>query len=225
LNEEFELPNEYVLTGVVGSAVSESAPGTTVVAHHFSEDKSKSVAFKKVEQAFDSHHLAALTYRDLKIMRLLDHDNLLKIKFICEIETFKDLEHFYVCMDHMPHDLSKIIGSKAIVLNEQHIQFIVYQILRGLKYLHSAGVTHRDIRPRNILVDDNFFVKIRNFGHARLKDPYLTEVDLFRATDTLNNKWHRAPEIIFCRTMQYETVDIWSVGCILAELYLRKPLF
>jgi serine/threonine protein kinase len=102
-------------------------------------------------------------------------------------------------------------------------QFFIYQILRGLKYIHSANVIHRDLKPRNILVNSNCDLKICDFGLARVDDPQYR--DRCVMSNYIATRWYRAPEVILGRKRYTKAVDMWSVGTILAELIGRKPIF
>ncbi|MED6275862.1 Mitogen-activated protein kinase 14A [Characodon lateralis] len=115
----------------------------------------------------------------------------------------------------MGADLNNIV--KCQKLSDDHVQFLIYQILRGLKYIHSAGIIHRDLKPGNLAVNEDCELKILDFGLARHTDDEMTG---YVAT-----RWYRAPEIML-NWMHYNmTVDIWSVGCIMAELLTGKTLF
>jgi p38 MAP kinase len=102
-------------------------------------------------------------------------------------------------------------------LEKQFIQYFLYQILRGLKYVHSAGVVHRDLKPSNILVNENCDLKICDFGLARIQDPQMTGY--------VSTRYYRAPEIMLTWQKYDVAVDIWSTGCIFAEMLEGKPLF
>mmetsp|Transcript_4127 Transcript_4127/g.15540 ORF Transcript_4127/g.15540 Transcript_4127/m.15540 type:complete len:252 (+) Transcript_4127:400-1155(+) len=119
----------------------------------------------------------------------------------------------------MATDLHQVIRSKQN-LTREHFQYFAYQILRGLKYIHSARVLHRDLKPSNILVNANCDVKICDFGLARgmqMQDSDMTEYVVTR--------WYRAPELLLMCQEYSEAIDIWSIGCILAEMIQRKPFF
>jgi p38 MAP kinase len=102
-------------------------------------------------------------------------------------------------------------------LEKQFIQYFLYQILRGLKYVHSAGVIHRDLKPSNILINENCDLKICDFGLARIQDPQMTGY--------VSTRYYRAPEIMLTWQKYDVAVDIWSTGCIFAEMLEGKPLF
>eukprot|EP00439_Symbiodinium_sp_Y106_P030992 s1927_g3.t1 len=117
----------------------------------------------------------------------------------------------------METDLASILKSTQ-PLTDDHCQFFLYQILRGMKYVHSAQVIHRDLKPRNLLVNGNCDLKICDFGLAR-------EFQTCPMTEYVCTRWYRAPEVL-CSWVDYTTaIDIWSIGCIFAEMLERKPLF
>jgi serine/threonine protein kinase len=120
----------------------------------------------------------------------------------------------------METDLHRIIYSKQ-PLTLEHIQYFIYQILRGLKYIHSANVIHRDLKPSNILVNGNCDLKICDFGLAR----GLEDEQLGGLTEYVVTRWYRAPEIMLACHEYTKAIDIWSVGCIFAELLGRQALF
>lgn len=132
----------------------------------------------------------------------------------------------YIVTEFMETDLHRVIYSRQD-LTDEHIQYFVYQILRGLLYMHSANVIHRDLKPGNILVNKNCDLKICDLGLARgyeTEEEFKTEYQtvLFRYVVT---RWYRAPEVILNASEYSKAVDIYSVGCILAELLGRTPLF
>lgn len=99
------------------------------------------------------------------------------------------------------------------------MQYFLYQILRGLKYIHSANVLHRDLKPSNLLLNANCDLKICDFGLARVT----SETDFM--TEYVVTRWYRAPELLLNSSDYTAAIDVWSVGCIFMELMDRKPLF
>ena len=99
------------------------------------------------------------------------------------------------------------------------LQYFLYQLLRGLKYIHSANIIHRDLKPSNLLVNANCDLKICDFGLARpnINDEFMTEYVVTR--------WYRAPELLLNSSDYTAAIDVWSVGCIYMELMNRQPLF
>lgn len=99
------------------------------------------------------------------------------------------------------------------------LQYFLYQLLRGLKYIHSANVLHRDLKPSNLLLNANCDLKICDFGLARTT----SETDIM--TEYVVTRWYRAPELLLNCSEYTAAIDIWSVGCILMEILIREPLF
>jgi len=211
---KFEIDEKYEIIDSVG----QGAYGVVVAA----KDKSTGamVAIKKIEKAFEHKVFTRRTLREIRICRLMKHDNVMGIKTIMLPKSRENFEDLYVVSELMQTDLSSIIKSPQ-PLSDDHIQFFIYQILRGLKYCHSTQVVHRDLKPRNLLVNSNCDLKICDFGLARsiigdIKVPGLI------LTDYVATRWYRAPELLLGFKEYGPSVDVWSVGCILAELLQRK---
>jgi mitogen-activated protein kinase 1/3 len=117
---------------------------------------------------------------------------------------------------------SDVMSMRIITLMgvcHSQVQYFLYQLLRGLKYVHSANVLHRDLKPSNLLVNANCDLKIADFGLAR------TTSDTNFMTEYVVTRWYRAPELLLNCSEYTEAIDVWSVGCIFMELLNRKPLF
>lgn len=123
----------------------------------------------------------------------------------------------------METDLHRVIRTQE--LSDDHCQYFVYQTLRAVKALHSAEVLHRDLKPSNLLLNANCDLKVCDFGLARyaVPDPENT-ADSF-LTEYVATRWYRAPEIMLTFRQYSKAIDVWSVGCILAEMLSGKPLF
>lgn len=129
----------------------------------------------------------------------------------------------YVVLDLMESDLHQIIHSSQ-PLTLEHVRYFLYQLLRGLKYIHSANVLHRDLKPSNLLVNENCELKIGDFGMARGlgADPRHAKAFL---TEYVATRWYRAPELLLSLHRYTRAIDMWSVGCIFAEMLGRRQLF
>ncbi|KAL6430917.1 hypothetical protein ACFW04_007010 [Cataglyphis niger] len=108
-------------------------------------------------------------------------------------------------------------------ISNDHICYFLYQILRGLKYIHSANVLHRDLKPSNLLLNTTCDLKICDFGLARVADPEHNHAGFL--TEYVATRWYRAPEIMLNSKGYTKSIDIWSVGCILAEMLSRRAIF
>ncbi|CAA6661154.1 unnamed protein product [Spirodela intermedia] len=189
-----------------------------LVCSALNSETGEQVAIKKIANAFDNKIDAKRTLREIKLLRHMDHENVVAIRDIIPPparETFNDV---YIAYELMDTDLHQIIRSNQ-ALSEEHCQYFLYQILRGLKYIHSAKVLHRDLKPSNLLLNANCDLKICDFGLARTT----SETDFM--TEYVVTRWYRAPELLLNSSEYTAAIDVWSVGCIFMELMERKPLF
>ncbi|XP_035258258.1 mitogen-activated protein kinase 12 [Anguilla rostrata] len=174
------------------------------------------VAIKKLHRPFQSELFAKRAYRELRLLKHMKHDNVIGLLDVftsaLSLDRFQD---FYLVMPYMGTDLGKLMKMER--LSEDRVQFLVYQMLKGLKYIHSAGIIHRDLKPGNLAINQDCELKILDFGLARQADSEMTGYVVTR--------WYRAPEVILNWMHYTQTVDIWSVGCIMAEMLSGKPLF
>ncbi|XP_026646154.1 mitogen-activated protein kinase 12 isoform X1 [Zonotrichia albicollis] len=174
------------------------------------------VAIKKLYRPFQSELFAKRAYRELRLLKHMKHENVIGILDVFTPDvTLEKFNDFYLVMPFMGTDLSKIMKHEK--LTEDRIQFLVYQMLKGLKYIHSSGIIHRDLKPGNLAVNEDCELKILDFGLARHTDSEMTGYVVTR--------WYRAPEVILNWMHYTQTVDIWSVGCIMAEMITGRPLF
>ncbi|XP_027088344.2 mitogen-activated protein kinase homolog NTF6-like isoform X1 [Coffea eugenioides] len=176
------------------------------------------VAIKKIGNAFDNRIDAKRTLREIKLLTHMDHENIIKIKDIIRPPEKEKFNEVYIVYELMDTDLHQIICSPQ-ALTEDHCQYFLYQLLRGLKYIHSANVLHRDLKPSNLLLNANCDLKICDFGLARTT----TETDYM--TEYVVTRWYRAPELLLNCSEYTTAIDIWSVGCILLEIFKREPIF
>jgi len=138
----------------------------------------------------------------------------------------EDFHDVYIVSELMETDLHRIIYSKQ-PLSIDHVRYFLYQILRALKYIHSADVLHRDLKPSNLLVNSNCDLKVCDFGLARgvLPEEDVRSGGSMLLTEYVVTRWYRAPEIMLACHEYDKPIDVWSVGCIFAELLGRKPYF
>mmetsp|Transcript_13398 Transcript_13398/g.43942 ORF Transcript_13398/g.43942 Transcript_13398/m.43942 type:complete len:403 (-) Transcript_13398:49-1257(-) len=179
------------------------------------------VAIKKIANVFSDLVDAKRILREIKLLRHFgSHENIVQVKDIITVPPNTiDFSDVYIVTNLMESDLDRIITSRQTLTNQHH-QYFLYQILRGLKYIHSASVLHRDLKPSNLLVNSNCDLAICDFGLARGFDD-----DAGKLTEYVVTRWYRAPELL-CETKDYdEAIDVWSVGCIFAEMLRRKPFF
>ena len=221
--QTFTVDTRYSLIRVVGSG----AYGVVISAHDAKQ--SKNLAIKMVPRAFNDEIDAKRILREIKLLKHFKHENIVGIVDMMPpvARYLEDFHDVYIVADLMETDLHRIIYSKQ-KLSIDHVQYFVYQLLRGLKYIHSADVIHRDLKPSNLLVNSNCDLKICDFGLARgIHEAFAAEGKggTMLLTEYVVTRWYRAPEIMLACHEYSKPVDMWSVGCIFAELILRKPYF
>ena len=169
------------------------------------------VALKKNFDAFQNATDAQRTFREIMFLQELSgHENIIRLLNVIRAKNNRDI---YLVFDAMEIDLHAVI--RANILEEIHKQYIIYQILKCLKYLHSADILHRDLKPANILLNSECHVKVADFGLARsLSSEHNESAPVM--TDYVATRWYRAPEILLGSTKYTKGVDMWSLGCILA---------
>ncbi|KAK6456717.1 kinase-like domain-containing protein [Scheffersomyces xylosifermentans] len=182
------------------------------------------IAIKKVSNIFNKDILLKRAVRELKFMRhFKGHRNIVNLIDL-DIIYVKPFEGLYCYQELADLDLARVVYSN-VQFSEFHIQSFFYQILCGLKYIHSADVIHRDLKPGNILVTTQGNLKICDFGLARGVNPKFFKHRSAPITNYVATRWYRAPELMLSDRNYTKAVDLWAMGCILAELYGRKPLF
>lgn len=209
----FEIDTKYVPIKPIGRG------SYGVVCSSINRETNEKVAIKKIYNVFDNRIDALRTLRELKLLRHLRHENVIALKDIMMPPQRRSFKDVYLVYELMDTDLHQIIKSPQPLSND-HLQYFLFQLLRGLKYLHSANILHRDLKPGNLLVNANCDLKICDFGLARTssgRSEFMTEYVVTR--------WYRAPELLLCCDTYGASIDVWSVGCIFAELLGRKPIF
>ncbi|KAM6362746.1 cyclin-dependent kinase 7 isoform 6-T6 [Pluvialis apricaria] len=174
------------------------------------------VAIKKIKlghrsEAKDGINRTAL--REIKLLQELSHPNIIGL-----IDAFGHKSNISLVFDFMETDLEVIIKDTSIVLTQSHIKAYMLMTLQGLEYLHQHWILHRDLKPNNLLLDENGILKLADFGLAK---SFGSPNRVY--THQVVTRWYRAPELLFGARMYGVGVDMWAVGCILAELLLRVP--
>ena len=177
------------------------------------------VAIKKIKNEMDDEGIPSTALREIAILKKMRHPNVVDVQGI----AFNN-NNIELCLEYCKYDLKKLIDSKKSDSSFYNVGFIknmMYQLLKGVEHLHSHKILHRDLKPQNILVDDHgWILKLADFGLSRVYSipirPYTKEVLTL---------WYRAPEMMLGIGNYAIGLDIWSIGCIFAELYLGRPLF
>jgi len=176
------------------------------------------ISIRCVKQAFSDEEWAGNLVKEIYLLQHFKHENILKLLDVPP--AFEDFNDICIMVEHMDIDLASVLRSSQ-ELTEEHCQYLTYQILRALSYMHSAGVIHHQLKPRVVMVNKNCHVKLTDFLDA-------LPANAVHFDDGDHNRWYRAPELILNQDWTALKLsgacDAWSVGCILAEMYRRKPL-
>ncbi|KAE8010101.1 hypothetical protein FH972_006494 [Carpinus fangiana] len=177
----------------------------------------KTVALKKVR--FDNLEPESVKFmaREILILRKLDHPNVVKLEGLA---TSRMSFSLYLVFQYMEHDLAGLAASPGIKFTEAQVKCYMHQLLSGLEHCHNHGVLHRDIKGSNLLIDNGGILKIADFGLASTFDPNHKRP----MTSRVVTLWYRPPELLLGATDYSVGVDLWSAGCILAELLAGKPI-
>ncbi|RVW30457.1 Protein impared in BABA-induced sterility 1 [Vitis vinifera] len=176
------------------------------------------VALKKVR--FDNFQPESVMFmsREITILRRLDHRNIMKLEGII---TSRLSCSIYLVFEYMEHDLAGLVSCPDIKFSVAQVKCYMQQLLSAIEHCHLLGVMHRDIKASNILVNNEGVLKLADFGLANILRPKHKQI----LTSRVVTLWYRPPELILGSTSYGVSVDLWSVGCVFAELLIGKPLF
>ncbi|KAI9567593.1 kinase-like domain-containing protein [Boletus coccyginus] len=216
--ESFVVDGAYRILDVIG----EGAYGIVCSAVH--QPSQRKVAIKRITP-FDHTMFCLRTLREIKLLRHFRHENIISILDILLPPSFESFRDVYLVQELMETDLHRVIRTQR--LSDDHCQYFIYQTLRALKALHSADVLHRDLKPSNLLLNANCDLKLCDFGLARSARPppnVANDSSTFM-TEYVATRWYRAPEVMLTFKEYTRAIDMWSVGCVLAEMLSGKPMF
>mmetsp|Transcript_44520 Transcript_44520/g.74261 ORF Transcript_44520/g.74261 Transcript_44520/m.74261 type:complete len:388 (+) Transcript_44520:181-1344(+) len=183
------------------------------------EKGTKKIAIKKIGKFAEDLLDGMRILREIKLLLHLKHINIIGLKDI--FGDYRKLDDIYLVFDRMETNMHDIIYSKN-KLTEEHVKYFIWQLLCGMKYMHSAGIIHRDLKPSNLLLNSDCDMKICDFGLARGE---LGDTEFKEYTEYVVTRWYRAPEVMLSPGKYNRKMDVWSIGCIMAELIGRRPIF
>ncbi|CAL9072078.1 unnamed protein product [Musa acuminata var. zebrina] len=180
-------------------------------------DTGKIVALKKVR--FDNSDPESIRFmaREIKILRMLDHPNIMKLEGLITSRLSCSL---YLVFEYMEHDLAGLSSCPDINFSESQVKCYMRQLLSGLEHCHLHNIIHRDIKGANLLVNNEGVLKMADFGLANFYSPGHKQP----LTSRVVTLWYRPPELLLGSTDYEATVDLWSVGCVFAEMFVGRPI-
>lgn len=173
------------------------------------------IALKKIRLEADDEGVPSTAIREISLLKELPHPNIVHLKDVVHTES-----KLYLIFEYLDHDLKRHMEARGAALPPQVVKSYLYQMLSGLTFCHTHRVLHRDLKPQNILIERDGSLRLADFGLARAFG-----LPIKTYTHEVVTLWYRAPEILM-GSRQYSTpVDIWSLGCIFAEMAQKRPLF
>ena len=203
------MQNKYEVLEVVG----EGAYG--IVYKCRNKETGKFVAIKKFKEVEDELVKKTMK-RELRMLQRMHHENIVDF-----VEAFKRKGNLFLVFEYVEKNLLEILQDSPRGLEPKLIRHFMYQLCKAIKYLHDQNVIHRDVKPENLLVNENMDLKLCDFGFARLISGSSKE----RLTDYVATRWYRAPELLLTQGEYGPEVDYWAIGCIMGELVDGNPLF
>eukprot|EP01012_Entosiphon_sulcatum_P007579 TRINITY_DN1388_c0_g1_i1.p1 TRINITY_DN1388_c0_g1~~TRINITY_DN1388_c0_g1_i1.p1 ORF type:complete len:307 (+),score=54.52 TRINITY_DN1388_c0_g1_i1:120-1040(+) len=182
------------------------------------EDKqtNKLVALKKIRLETEDEGVPSTAIREISILKELNHVNIVSL-----VDVISHARKLYLVFEFLDQDLKHLMDRRATPLSGRHLKSFVYQIIDGIYFCHTHRIIHRDLKPQNLLVSkDGQTIKLADFGLARA-----FQVPLHTYTHEVVTLWYRAPEILLGDKHYSPAVDLWSIGCIFAEMAQKQPLF
>ena len=176
---------------------------------------SEIIALKKIRLENEDEGIPSTAIREISLLKECEHPNIVKLKNVV-LENDK----LYLIFEYLDYDLKKFMDAQKDLLPPKLVKHFLFQILNSISYCHSQRILHRDLKPQNLLIDQEKNVKLADFGLARA---YYLPVRTY--THEVITLWYRAPEILLGQKIYSMPVDIWSVGCIFFEMAQKKPLF
>ncbi|GAV85448.1 Pkinase domain-containing protein [Cephalotus follicularis] len=175
------------------------------------------VALKKVKMEKEREGFPLTSLREINILLSFHHTSIVDVK---EVVVGSNLDSIFMVMEYMEHDLKGLMETMKQPFSQSEVKCLMLQLLEGVKYLHDNWVLHRDLKTSNLLLNNRGELKICDFGLARQYG-----IPLKPYTHLVVTLWYRAPELLLGAKQYSTAIDMWSLGCIMAELLSKQPLF
>ncbi|XP_076161849.1 cyclin-dependent kinase 3 [Ptiloglossa arizonensis] len=175
----------------------------------------KLVALKKIRLEKESEGVPSTAIREIALLRELAHPNIIQL-----LDVVDGDKHLYLVFEFLQQDLKKLLDTVRGGLDQALVKSYLYQLLKAISFCHLNCILHRDLKPQNLLIDQEGHIKLADFGLAR---PFGIPVRMY--THEIVTLWYRAPEILLGTKLYSIAVDVWSLGCIFAEMATRRALF
>ncbi|KAK3598266.1 hypothetical protein CHS0354_022583 [Potamilus streckersoni] len=177
--------------------------------------------------AFVYFQLPISAFREIEILQSLKHENVVNLIETCGKKGTPYNRYnskFYIVLEYCEHDLAGLLGNANVKFSLGEIRNVMQQLLNGLYFIHSNKIMHRDLKPQNILITKYGVLKIADFGLAREFSVPSGDGQPKQYTNCVVTLWYRPPELLLGETKYSTAIDMWGVGCIMAEMWTRSPI-
>ena len=207
------MQKKYEVLGIVG----EGAYG--VVYKCKNKITNEFVAIKKFKETDDEIVIKTMK-RELEMLKKIKHENIVEYK-----ESFIHKKNLYLVFEYVEKNLLELLQETPNGISPPKIKYLIYQLIKAIKYLHSKNIIHRDIKPENLLINPDLKLKLCDFGFAREVKLNMENNNISQMTDYVATRWYRAPELLLSGGIYGPEVDYWAIGCIMGELIDGNPIF
>ncbi|KAH7926241.1 Pkinase-domain-containing protein, partial [Leucogyrophana mollusca] len=191
----------------------------------------RSVALKRILMHNEKEGMPVTALREIKILKAMHHPCVVDIldMFVVRSKGKESPLSVYMVFPYMDHDLAGLLENERVKLQPSHIKLYMKQLLEGTEYMHQNHILHRDMKAANLLISNTGSLRIADFGLARAYDPSIVHgVDSQgkerKYTNCVVTRWYRPPELLLGARQYGGEVDIWGIGCVLGEMFMRKPI-
>ncbi|KAH8741576.1 cdc2-like protein kinase [Cryptosporidium ryanae] len=189
--------------------------GTYGVVYKAQDNQGRIVALKRIRLEAEDEGIPSTAIREISLLKELQHPNIVSLFDVIHSE-----KRLTLVFEFMEKDLKMVLDAHKSGLDDKTIKIYLYQLLRGVAHCHQHRILHRDLKPQNLLINSNGALKLADFGLARAFG-----IPVRSYTHEVVTLWYRAPDVLMGSKRYSTSVDIWSIGCIFAEMITGKPLF
>ncbi|KIY44096.1 Pkinase-domain-containing protein [Fistulina hepatica ATCC 64428] len=191
------------------------------------------VALKRILMHNEKEGMPVTALREIKILKALKHECIVDIVDMFVVKSSSQSSFsVYMVFPYMDHDLAGLLENDRVKLQPSHIKLYMQQLLRGTEYMHRNHILHRDMKAANLLISNDGSLKIADFGLARAVDPRVATSSVQdrltgrdrKYTNCVVTRWYRPPELLLGSRNYGGEVDIWGIGCIMGEMFMRRPI-
>ncbi|NXI42008.1 CDK9 kinase, partial [Galbula dea] len=183
----------------------------------------KKVALKKVLMENKNGAFPITALREIRILQLLRHENVVNLIEVCRTKASPYNRSIYLVLDFCDYDLAGLLSNTHVKFRLSEIKKVIQMLLNGLYFIHRNKILHRDLKSANVLITRDGVLKLADFGLARAFSP-INNSHRNRYTSQVVTLWYRPPELLLGERNYGPAIDLWSAGCIMAEMWTRTPI-